>query len=407
MKVVSAFKDLGGIGDLNMGNHSPDSGSQDSFFTTCVHAGVKPDPTNGAIMTPIYQTSTYVQEAPAVHKGYDYSRAGNPTRDALETAYAALEGAKHALAFASGLAAEQAVIQTLEPGDRVVVCDDVYGGTGRLFRRLFAKYGLDFQFVDMNDHTLVKSAVGGGKTRLLWVETPTNPMMKVIDIRAMSKIAKGCGAKLLVDNTFASPFFQQPLSLGADISLHSTTKYMGGHSDVIGGALMTSDSEWFEKLRFVQFAGGAVPAPFECFLLLRSVKTLAIRMVQHQKNAQEVAEFLETSPRVANVFYPGLKSHPNHALAKEQMRGFSGMVSFEMKGTYPEVVTFLQKLKIFALAESLGGVESLVNHPEKMTHASVPEEMRRKLGIGPNLIRLSVGIENARELIADLRQALG
>lgn len=390
-----------------MGSDASFGSSQNRLFTDCVHAGVKPDPTNGAIMTPIYQTSTYVQEAPAVHKGYDYSRAGNPTRDALETAYAALEGAKHALAFSSGLAAEQAVIQTLDPGDRILVCDDVYGGTGRLFRRLFAKYGLDFQFVDMNDHSAVKAAAAGGKTRLIWVETPTNPMMKVIDIRAMSKIAKNCGARLLVDNTFASPFFQQPLSLGADVTLHSTTKYMGGHSDIIGGALMTSDSEWFEKLKFVQFAGGAVPAPMECFLLLRSIKTLAIRMVQHQKNAMEVAQFLESNSRVAKVFYPGLKSHPNHALAKEQMQGYSGMVSFEMKGSYSDVVGFLQKLKVFALAESLGGVESLVNHPEKMTHASVPEDMRRKLGIGPNLIRLSVGIENAADLVADLKQALG
>lgn len=389
-----------------MENKMPQTDNQSRLMTACVHAGVKPDSTNGAIMTPIYQTSTYVQEAPAVHKGYDYSRAGNPTRDALETAYAALEGAKHGLAFASGLAAEQAVVQTLEPGDRVLVCDDVYGGTGRLFRRLFAKYGIDFQFVDMNDHAAVKTAAAGGKTRLIWVETPTNPMMKVIDIRAMSKIAKSCGAKLLVDNTFASPFFQQPLALGADVVLHSTTKYMGGHSDIIGGALMTSDSEWFEKLRFVQFAGGAVPAPMECFLLLRSVKTLAIRMQQHQKNAIDVANFLEGHAKIAAVYYPGLKSHPNHALALEQMQGFSGMVSFEMKGSYQEVVQFLQKLKVFALAESLGGVESLVNHPEKMTHASVPEDMRKKLGIGPNLVRLSVGIESGADLIADLRQAL-
>jgi len=376
-----------------------------NIFTTAVHAGTEPDPRTGAIMVPIYQTSTYVQSEPAVHQGYDYSRADNPTREAYEKALAAIEGATHALSFASGLAAEQAVIQLLNPGDRILVCDDVYGGTGRLFRKLFAKYNLDFQFIDMSDAKAVDAAATPN-TRLVWVETPTNPTMKVIDIRAMAKVARRVGAMLVVDNTFASPIFQTPLALGADIVMHSTTKYIGGHSDMIGGALMTSNKEIFDKLKFVQFAAGAVPSPFESFLMHRSVKTLAVRMMQHARNAQMIAEFLETHKKVRKVFFPGLKSHPQHSLAKEQMRGFSGMVSFELDGTYADVVRTVKKFKVFALAESLGGVESLVNHPEKMTHASVPEELRRKLGIGPNLLRLSVGIEDGQDLVNDLKQAL-
>jgi cystathionine beta-lyase/cystathionine gamma-synthase len=376
------------------------------IFTTAVHAGTRPEPTTGAIMTPIFQTSTYVQKEPGVHQGFDYSRAGNPTRDAFESALAELEGAKHALSFASGLAAEQAIIHSIEPGSRVLVCDDVYGGTGRLFRRLYAKYNIDFHFIDMRNEDEVKSAVTKN-TKLIWVETPTNPTMKVIDIRAMAKHAKAVGATLVVDNTFASPIFQNPLALGADIVVHSTTKYIGGHSDIIGGAVMTNSAELFEQLKFVQFAAGAVPAPFECFLLLRSIKTLAVRMAQHEKNALQVAEFLSDHNKVRLVHYPGLKSNPGHALAKEQMHGFSGMVSFDHAGSYQDVVAFLTKLKVFALAESLGGVESLVNHPEQMTHASVPAELRAKLGIGPTLIRLSVGIESADDLIADLKQAFG
>lgn len=374
--------------------------------TIAVHAGTEPEPRTGAIMTPIFMTSTFVQEAPGVHKGYDYSRADNPTREAHEKALAQIErGAKYALAFASGLAAEQAIIQTLNPGDRILVCDDVYGGTGRLFRRLFAKYNLDFQFIDMADLGEVKKACSPN-TRLIWVESPTNPTMKVIDINAMGQIAKSVGAKLVVDNTFASPIFQSPLLMGADIVIHSSTKYIGGHSDMIGGALMMADKDLYEQLKFIQFAAGAVPSPFESFMFLRSIKTLAIRMEQHAKNAQAVAEFLESHNRVKRVYYPGLKSHPQHQIAKQQMSGFSGMVSFDMNGTYDDVVTFLKKLKVFALAESLGGVESLVNHPEKMTHASVPEELRRKLGIGPTLLRLSIGIEDASDLILDLDQAL-
>ena len=385
--------------------HSADK-SKHTTKTIAVHAGTEPDPRTGAIMTPIFMTSTYVQEAPGVHKGYDYSRADNPTREAHEKALTQIErGAKYALAYASGLAAEQAIIQTLNPGDRILVCDDVYGGTGRLFRRLFAKFNFDFQFIDMSDLDLVKKTANA-QTTLIWVESPTNPTMKVIDIEAMSKIAKSVGAKLVVDNTFASPVFQSPLLMGADIVVHSSTKYIGGHSDMIGGALMVADKDLFDQLKFVQFAAGAVPSPFESFMMLRSIKTLAIRMEQHAKNAQAVAEFLEGHKKVKRVHYPGLKSHPQYELAKKQMSGFSGMVSFDLNGTYDDVLKFLKKLKVFALAESLGGVESLVNHPEKMTHASVPEELRKKLGIGPTLLRLSVGIEDVSDLIADLEQAL-
>ena len=376
-----------------------------SDFTKVVHAGVEPDPRTGAIMTPIFQTSTYVQEAPNQHKGWDYSRAGNPTRDALEEAFAALENAKYGLAFSSGLAAEQAIIQILNPGDHVLVCDDVYGGTGRLFRRLFAKYNLTFDFIDMTTVKNVEAAIRPN-TRLVWIETPTNPLLKVIDIEAVTKIAHKAQAVVVVDNTFASPIFQSPLEMGADIVVHSTTKYIGGHSDIIGGAVMMNDDKLHEQIKFVQFAGGAVPGPLECFLLLRSVKTLAVRMEKHDVNALAVARFLSEHSRVKEVFFPGLPSHPQHALAKKQMRGFAGMVSFNLKGSYDEVVSFLQKLKVFSLAESLGGVESLVNHPEKMTHASVPEEMRKQLGIGPNLVRLSCGIESADDLIKDLDQAL-
>lgn len=374
--------------------------------TIAVHAGTEPEPVTGAIMTPIFMTSTFVQEAPGVHKGYDYSRADNPTREAHEKALAQIErGCDFGLAFSSGLAAEQAIIQTLNPGDRILVCDDVYGGTGRLFRRLYAKYNLDFQFIDMSDVELVKKTATPN-TKLVWVESPTNPTMKVIDIAAMSKIAKAVGAKLVVDNTFASPVFQSPMLMGADIVMHSSTKYIGGHSDMIGGALMLKDKELYEQLKFVQFAAGAVPSPFESFMFLRSIKTLAVRMEQHARNSQQIAEFLASHKKVKKVHYPGLPTHPQHDLAKRQMSGFSGMVSFDMNGTYDDVVKFLKKLKVFSLAESLGGVESLVNHPEKMTHASVPEELRKKLGIGPTMLRLSVGIEDVSDLVVDLEQAL-
>lgn len=378
---------------------------RENQLTTCVHAGVQPDKETGAIMTPIYQTSTYVQEAPGVHQGWDYSRAGNPTRDALEASFAALEGARHGLAFSSGLAAEQAIIQILDPGSEILVCDDVYGGTGRLFRQLFAKYDLRFSFVDMTDLDTVSAAITD-KTRMIWIESPTNPLMKIIDIAAIAKMAKQHSIVTVVDNTFASPIFQSPLELGADLVMHSTTKYIGGHSDIIGGAIMTSNGELHEKIKFVQFAAGAVPGPIEAFLLLRSIKTLGVRMQRHEQNAQQVAEFLESHAKVEGVFYPGLASHPQAQLAREQMRGFSGMLSFRLQGGLQEATRFSQSLKIFELAESLGGVESLVNHPETMTHASVPPEQRVKLGIGPNLLRLSIGIESADDLIADLKQAL-
>jgi cystathionine beta-lyase/cystathionine gamma-synthase len=374
------------------------------IHTAVVHAGVKADPLTGAVMTPIYQTSTFVQEAPGKHKGYDYSRADNPTREVLEKSFAGIENARHGLAFSSGLAAEQAVIQLLEPGAKVLVCDDVYGGTGRLFRRLFAKYGIEFKFIDFNDkEELAREATANVK--MVWIETPTNPTLKIIDISAVAALAKKTGAILVVDNTFASPVNQRPLALGADIVVHSTTKYIGGHSDLIGGALMVDRQDLFEQLKFIQFAAGSVPSPMECFLLLRSIKTLAIRMDRHNSSGQKIAEYLARHPKVARVYYPGLSDHPNYRVAGEQMTGFGGMVSVDLKGDYAQVVSFLQKLKLFALAESLGGVESLVNHPEQMTHASVPPDLRRKLGIGPNLVRFSVGIEDPDDLIGDLEQA--
>lgn len=374
------------------------------LFTTSVHAGVKPEATTGAVNVPLFFTSTYAQTAPAEYKVFDYARAGNPTRAALEEGYAAIEGGKFALTFASGLAAEQAIVQLLNPGDEVLVCDDTYGGTGRLFRRLFAKYSINFQFIDMTNLLTVKQAMTA-KTRMIWVESPTNPLMRVIDIKGIAKIANAQKAMLVVDNTFASPIFQQPLALGADIVMHSTTKYLNGHCDLIGGCVMVSDPKIHDELKFIQFAAGAVPGVMDCFLLHRSLKTLAIRMERHETNAMQVATFLEGHAKVEKVLYPGLPSHPQHALAKAQMSGFSGMVSFYLKGDYEDTKRFLAKLKIFLLAESLGGVESLVNHPETMTHASVPEDMRRKLGISPNLIRLSVGIEAVDDIIADLKQA--
>jgi cystathionine gamma-lyase len=373
--------------------------------TICVHAGVEPEPTTGAIMTPIFQTSTYVQSAPGEHKGYDYSRGGNPTRTALESALAALEQARHGISFASGLAAVHAVAQLLNPGDHVLVCDDVYGGTGRLFRRLFAKYGIHFDFVDMRQPADLK-ALFQPKTRLVWIETPTNPLLRIVDIRAVADLARAHGALTVVDNTFASPVFQQPLALGADIALHSTTKYIGGHSDLVGGAIMTNDDTLAEQLRFIQFAGGAVNAPQECFILLRSIKTLALRMQRHHENACQLAESLSRHAAFSEVIFPGLESHPQHALARAQMSGYSGMVSVRCKGSFDDVKRFVSRLKIFSLAESLGGVESLVNHPETMTHASVPPDHRKKIGIDSGLLRFSVGIETAQDLIDDIHQAL-
>jgi cystathionine beta-lyase/cystathionine gamma-synthase len=372
--------------------------------TTCVHAGVSPDATHGAIMTPIFQTSTYVQDYPGRPKTFDYSRGGNPTRQALEASLAALEGAQHGISFGSGLAAVQAVIQLVKPGEHVLVCDDVYGGTGRLFRRLYAQYNIEFDFVDL---TQIDQVEGYFKknTRMVWVESPTNPLLKIIDIERIGQMAQTHNALMVVDNTFASPIFQKPLSLGADIVMHSLTKYIGGHSDIIGGALMLNNDELEEQLRFIQFAAGAVNAPFDCFLLLRSIKTLAIRMKTHQDNALALALALEKMDAFEEVIYPGLPSHPHFELASKQMNGFSGMVSVRLKGNFDQVATFMQSLKVFSLAESLGGVESLANHPETMTHASVPEPLRIQLGISANLVRLSVGIEDIQDLIEDLRQA--
>lgn len=372
--------------------------------TKCVHAGVEAEPVTGAVMTPIFQTSTYLQSGPGEHKGYDYSRGGNPTRDALETAMAALENAKHAVTFASGLAAVQAMIQTLDPGAHVLVCDDVYGGTGRLFRRLFSKYQIEFEFIPMISlpdvaHKMRKT------TKMVWIETPTNPLLQVIDIEGVCTAAKKVGALTVVDNTFATPIFQSPLALGADLVLHSSTKYLGGHSDLIGGVVMMNDVGLHEQIKFIQFAGGAVNAPFECFLLLRSLKTLSLRMERHHQNAQAFAEALCEIPQFTEVIFPGLKTHPQHAVARKQMTGFSGMVSARLKGGFAETRTFLSRLRVFSLAESLGGVESLVNHPETMTHASVPPEHRKKIGITSELVRFSVGIESIQDLIQDVKQA--
>lgn len=378
-----------------------------SDLTLAVHPGTSPEPLTGAIMTPIFQSSTFVQESPGVHKGYDYSRADNPTREKLERAYALLEKARYGLAFSSGLAAEQAIMQILEPSTTVLVCEDVYGGTGRLFRRLFAKYGFDFRFIDMRNLEEIKKHIKPNNTSMIWAETPTNPTLRIVDLKRVAQIAKENNALFVVDNTFSSPLFQSPLELGADIVVHSTTKYIGGHSDIIGGSLMLNNPDLYEKLKFVQFAAGAVPAPFECFLLLRSILTLGVRMEQHEKNAIQVAQFLEQHKSISKVYFPGLTSHPQYDLARSQMSGFSGMVSFDLKGDYQSVLDFLKKLKVFALAESLGGVESLINHPEKMTHASVPPDLRKKLGINSNLLRLSVGIESPSDLVKDLEQALG
>jgi len=385
-----------------MSTNSVDS----KYYTKSVHAGMKPDVLSGAVTPPIYQTSTYIQQSPGVHKGWDYSRAGNPTRDALEAGLAEIEGAKYGLSFSSGLAAEQAIMQVLLlPGDEVLVCDDVYGGTGRLFRNYFEKFGIKFHFIDMSDPAEVSSKVTS-KTKVIWVETPTNPTLKIIDIEKMAEVAKKSQATLVVDNTFASPVFQRPLELGADVVVHSTTKYIGGHSDVIGGAAITNNQDLYTLIKRSQFEAGSVPSPMECFLLHRSLKTLAVRMNQHHQNSVAVADFLSSSPKVKKVYFPGLDSHPNFDVATRQMSGFSGMVSFDIDGNYDDVLKFLSRLEVFVLAESLGGVESLVNHPEKMTHASVPEPLRKQLGIGSTMLRLSCGIEATDDLVMDLKQAL-
>lgn len=376
------------------------------FGTNAIHAGQAPEATTGAVMTPVFFTSTYAQKSPGEHQGYDYSRGDNPTRTAYQACMAALEGGKHALAFSSGLAAITTVVQTLKPGDHVLCCDDLYGGTYRLFERVMKGFGIEFTFADLSDVTKVESYFKPN-TKLLWLESPTNPLLKLLDIEALAAMAKKRGVLTAVDNTFMSPYFQKPLELGADIVCHSVTKYMNGHSDVIGGALVLNDTAWYEKLKFLQFAIGAVPGPMDCFLVMRGLKTLHVRMEQHAKSAMKIARYLESHKQVERVIYPGLESHPQHALAKKQMSGFGGMITFFLKGGEAESRKFLEKVKVFTLAESLGGVESLIEHPAIMTHASVPPENRKKLGILDNLIRISVGIEDEADLIWDLEQALG
>jgi cystathionine beta-lyase/cystathionine gamma-synthase len=373
------------------------------FATRAIHAGQEPEATTGAVIVPIYQTSTFAQEAVGVHKGYDYARSGNPTRTALETALAALDGGAHALAFASGLAAETAVLLSLSAGDHVIGGDDCYGGTYRLFDKVFARHGISFDFVDTRDPEEVAEAIRP-ETRLVWLETPTNPMLKLADIARIAELARARGVLTLVDNTFASPYLQRPLELGADIVLYSTTKYMGGHSDVVGGALVLNDDDLHARLKFLQNAAGGVPGPFDSWLVLRGLKTLALRMRAHSANALAVAQFLETHPAVAEVIYPGLASHPQHALAARQMRDFGGMISLILHGGEAAANALVTRTRLFTLAESLGGVESLIEVPAGMTHASVAGS---KLEVPGGLVRLSVGVEEAEDLIADLAQALG
>ncbi|GAB3015786.1 cystathionine gamma-synthase [Niabella terrae] len=372
-----------------------------------IHAGTEPDPSTGAIMTPIFQTSTFVQSAPNEHQGYDYSRAGNPTRTALENAFAVLENARHGLAFSSGVAATDAIMRLLSPGDEVIAANDMYGGTYRLFSQLWAPFGIRFVFVDTTDPAAVEQAITD-KTKMIWVETPTNPLMNITDIQVMATLAHQAGALLVVDNTFASPYLQQPLELGADLVMHSATKYLGGHSDVVMGAIMTRDDELRERLYFIQKSSGAVPGPFDCFLVLRGIKTLHVRMQRHCENGRKLANYLAEHPAVKKVYWCGFTDSRGYETAKKQMRDFGGMMSFELKDDSMEAaLKVLKGTKLIALAESLGGVESLINHPATMTHASVPREERIKNGLSDSLIRLSVGIEDAQDLIDDLSQAIG
>jgi cystathionine beta-lyase/cystathionine gamma-synthase len=365
----------------------------------------EPDPVTGSVITPIYQTSTYAQEDIGVHRGFEYSRTDNPTRNTVEAVVASLERGRHGLAFASGMAAESTIMTLLDPGAHIVAGDDLYGGTRRLFSQILEKYRLCFDYVDTSDPEAVRAAVRPD-TRMIWLETPTNPLLKVADIRAVAAIAQEAGALLVVDNTFASPYFQQPLTLGADIVVHSATKYLGGHSDLVMGILVTSDDELHASLKFHQNAIGGVPGPFDSWLLLRGLKTLALRMRTHESNAFAVARALQGRPEIAHVIYPGLPDHPQHDLAAQQMRGFGGIVTVDLAGGEPAARAFLQKTRLFTTAESLGGVESLADHPAIMTHASVPEDVRNEIGITGGLIRLSVGIEDEADLVADLEQAL-
>jgi cystathionine beta-lyase/cystathionine gamma-synthase len=378
-----------------------------NLSTKMVHAGSEPDPSTGAIMTPIYQTSTYVQSAPGKHKGFEYARSQNPTRKALEEALAVIENGKFGLAFSSGVAATDAVIKLLQPGDEVIAANDMYGGTYRLFTKVFEKFGIKFHYIDMHDAANIGKFINKN-TRLIWTESPTNPLMNICDIAAIAGLAKDKNILVCVDNTFASPYLQNPLDLGADIVMHSSTKYLGGHSDVIQGALIMNDADLREKLYFIQKSCGAVPGPMDCFLVLRGIKTLHLRMQRHSENGKKVATWLRNHPKVGKVYWPGFEDHPGYAIARKQMRDFGGMLSFTLKDDSVETaISVLSSTKLFSLAESLGGVESLINHPASMTHASIPREERIKNGLTDSLIRLSVGIEDADDLISDLEMAIG
>ena len=376
------------------------------FGTKAIHSGVEPDPSTGAIMTPIFQTSTYVQEDAGVHKGYQYSRTQNPTRDALQKNIAALENASYGACFGSGLAAIDCVMKMLTPGDEVISTNDLYGGSYRLFKTIFEKYGIKFHFVEMNDMDKVRELINQ-RTKLIWAETPTNPMINIIDIRGLVKLADSCDAWLCVDNTFATPYLQNPIDLGADIVMHSVTKYLGGHSDVIMGALVTSNELIAKEMYRIQNSSGAVPGPMDCFLVLRGIKTLHLRMQRHCENGAKIAHFLQAHSAVEKVYWPGFEAHSNHLIAKQQMRDYGGMLSFTLKGNkLQDAQGVFRHLKLFSLAESLGGVESLIGHPATMTHSSIPKKDRQASGIVDSLIRLSVGVEDAEDLIDDLRQAL-
>lgn len=379
---------------------------QMKFGTRALHAGIEPDPTTGAIMTPIFQTSTYVQAAPGDHKGYEYARTQNPTRDALQKNLASLENANWALCFGSGMAATDAIMRTFRPGDHVVATNDLYGGTYRIFTKIYEAFGIQFTFIDLGDLSQLEAAIRP-ETRMVWVETPTNPMLRIIDIESVSAICKAKGLQLIVDNTFASPYLQNPLDLGADWVMHSVTKYINGHSDVVMGVVMGREEADREKLAFIQNSCGAVPGPQDCFLVLRGIKTLHIRMRQHCSNGKAVAHFLKNHPAVGKVYWPGFEEHPNHAVAAKQMKDFGGMISFTLKDDdLNKAMKVLSGTRLFSLAESLGGVESLIGHPASMTHASIPREERMKSGLVDSLIRLSVGIEDEEDLIDDLNQAL-
>jgi cystathionine gamma-lyase len=376
------------------------------FGTKALHAGIVPDPTTGAIMTPIFQTTTYVQDFPGQHKGYAYSRGKNPTRTQLENNLAALEDAKHAVAFSSGMGAVDAVIKLLKPGDEIITGDDIYGGSYRMFSKIYEPMGIKFHYINLYDATNIEQHINSN-TKLIWVETPTNPTLKIVDIKAVSEVAKKHNLIYCVDNTFASPYLQNPLALGADIVMHSATKYLGGHSDVVMGALMTNDTALYERLAFILNSCGANPGPFDCFLMLRGIKTLHLRIKAHCENGRAIAHYLREHPKVGKVYWPGFEDAAGHEIAKKQMRDFGGMVSFTLKGdNFDSAMKFATSVKIIALAESLGGVESLVNHPASMTHASIPKEEREKAGVVDGLLRLSVGVEDIEDLIADVEQAL-